>query len=547
MIRSIHARITAPLAAAGALWLAVAAAAPSPMTRDEIIDLSKPAMGFSYWWGHGRFSTGAASAGSCSGSCPNCTHSGQYGGDCSGLTAKVWQIPSPIALEQDAHPYSTNNFRNATTHWTQISRADVKKGDAFVYNTNGAGHIFMYESGDPWGSLWSYECKGCSAGCLHDLRTAGSAYIAIRRNAINEGPPPEPPKKTPKGKIELANCANITGWAQDPNDPQKSIDVVVYVGGHAGVASATGLSAQADVNRSDLCGALGSCDHGFSIPTPLGFKDGSPYAVYAYAVDASSGTLTLLDGSPLQISCILPAPPMPAIRRKVLDQTSLGAWQFTALSNVQHLTDGDVSQYPDGPDLPAQPLVVQADDGTQDVWVIDGPTRRHVPPNALSAWQFDAGETIQTWPSAQLYATPQGVDLRVTPVLVRGSGSDIWLLDDPNPYEGPGGESGAAGAGGSDNTVGSSGAGGSGQGEAGAGGTGGSASAGASGSGGAGTAGSASQGAAGKTVAVIDESAGDQTESGCGCRVVPSGNSGALWALALALLPMTRAARRRRR
>jgi hypothetical protein len=49
-----------------------------------------------------------------------------------------------------------------------------------VYNTNGAGHTFLYESGDGWGSMWAYECKGCSYGCVHNLRTATTTYHAIR-------------------------------------------------------------------------------------------------------------------------------------------------------------------------------------------------------------------------------------------------------------------------------------------------------------------------------------------------------------------------------
>jgi hypothetical protein len=65
--------------------------------------------------------------------------------------------------------------------WRTVSRSSVKKGDAFVYHSNGAGHIFLYESGDGWGSMWAYEAKGCSYGIVHNLRTASSAYKAIAR------------------------------------------------------------------------------------------------------------------------------------------------------------------------------------------------------------------------------------------------------------------------------------------------------------------------------------------------------------------------------
>jgi hypothetical protein len=175
------------LAAVG-LGAREASAELKPMTRDEIIGIAKSGVGFSYWWGHGRWRLDGAQHGSCSGSCPSCSHSGSYGADCSGYVAKAWQVPGPIAVSTDAHPYSTWNFQYESTHWKAIAKGDAKKGDAFVYNSNGAGHIVIYESGDPWGSVWAYECKGCSYGCVKNLRTLGSYYAARRRNLVEDFP-----------------------------------------------------------------------------------------------------------------------------------------------------------------------------------------------------------------------------------------------------------------------------------------------------------------------------------------------------------------------
>lgn len=153
--------------------------------RDAAITRAISSVGFSYYWGHGRFrpeGSTASTAGSCSGSCPDCSHSGSYGGDCSGLAAKVWQIPSSNTdLTVDSHPYSTANFDVDSSQWSTISRGSVLKGDAMVYNDNGAGHIFIYKSGDGFGSMYAYECKACSIGCVYNLRTASTAYHAIRR------------------------------------------------------------------------------------------------------------------------------------------------------------------------------------------------------------------------------------------------------------------------------------------------------------------------------------------------------------------------------
>lgn len=154
--------------------------------RDEAITRAKSGVGFSYWWGHGRWlASGATSSnkGYCSGSCPSCSHSGSYGADCSGYIAKIWRIPSSNdTLSNDSHPYSTWNFVNETTAWHGVSRSNIKKADAMVYNSGGAGHMFLFESGSGWGSMWAYEAKGCSYGIVKNLRTATSAYKAIARN-----------------------------------------------------------------------------------------------------------------------------------------------------------------------------------------------------------------------------------------------------------------------------------------------------------------------------------------------------------------------------
>ena len=157
----------------------------STSVQQAAIDRAKAGVGFSYWWGHGRFlAQGPTSsiAGSCTGNCPSCTHGGSYGGDCSGFAAKVWQVPSSNNdMSVESHPYSTADFYQDTSQWSTVSRGSVKQADAMVHRSGGAGHIFIYDHGDGWGSMYAYECKGCSYGCTAGMRTASSAYHAIRR------------------------------------------------------------------------------------------------------------------------------------------------------------------------------------------------------------------------------------------------------------------------------------------------------------------------------------------------------------------------------
>ncbi len=154
--------------------------------RSNAVARAKDGVGFSYWWGHGRWlASGPSSStrGSCAGSCPSCTHHGSYGADCSGYVAKIWDVPSSNSnVSVDEHPYSTYNFRFQTISWHRISRSAAGLADALTHHDSGSGHIFLHESGDGWGSMWAYEARGCASGIVHDLRTASSAYVAIARN-----------------------------------------------------------------------------------------------------------------------------------------------------------------------------------------------------------------------------------------------------------------------------------------------------------------------------------------------------------------------------
>lgn len=275
------------------------------MSRDEIIAHSKSGMGYSYWWGHARWDpNGVKYAGRCSGSCPGCRHSAtgggpEYGADCSGFTAKVWQVPSATAINKDSHPYSTRDFRYSRTHWDAVARKDMKPGDALVYrnSANTGGHVMIFESWNSAGKGVVYECASCSLGCLHRTRSVASNYIGIRRKSLTD----KPPNKKPRGNLDSANAEQIKGWAQDEDVKDKPIEVHIYFDGAAGTANAKGFKVTADKKRDDLCSSIGSCNHGFTFDVPEQFRDGKPHAVYAYGIDSAGGPNTLLVGSPKTI------------------------------------------------------------------------------------------------------------------------------------------------------------------------------------------------------------------------------------------------------
>lgn len=159
---------------------------PTAAAADAIIARAQTGVGFSYWWGGGRWDpSGAtpANRGSCSGACPDCTHTGVFGADCSGYVAKVWQVPATNTDPmKNSHPYSTATFVSSHREWFEVDRDTLERADALVYNDGRRGHIMLYDSGDPWGQLRVYEAKGCASGIVVNTRTVSTNYRAIRKN-----------------------------------------------------------------------------------------------------------------------------------------------------------------------------------------------------------------------------------------------------------------------------------------------------------------------------------------------------------------------------
>jgi len=46
------------------------------------------------------------------------------------------------------------------------------------------GKQSLYEKDDPWGSMWTFEARGCAYGIVHNIRTAASIFSAIRRDGL---------------------------------------------------------------------------------------------------------------------------------------------------------------------------------------------------------------------------------------------------------------------------------------------------------------------------------------------------------------------------
>lgn len=164
-------------------------AAPQPMQRQHIAAIAASATGFSYRWGGSRWLVGDSNVGTCSSDpgsdgCPQCSHKGPWGADCSGLLNVAWQLPGPLPTHLGAHPYSSWHFAHQAQHWQHIADAAVAQGDAYAYNQGGGGHVFVVDQLDDWGHAMAWECKGCAIGCVYNLRDIPGQYSAIARNGL---------------------------------------------------------------------------------------------------------------------------------------------------------------------------------------------------------------------------------------------------------------------------------------------------------------------------------------------------------------------------
>jgi uncharacterized protein (TIGR03382 family) len=249
------------------------------------------------------------------------------------------------------------------------------------------------------------------------------------------------------GFLDHAGCDGIRGWGWDPDNKTASTNVDVYFNGPAGAAGATGIRNPANISRPDLCTALGSCNHAFVERTPRSLFDGQKHDVHAYAIDLNGSENGELNQSPGSITCAPIEIPKNTVKRWITSPDVLNAWKFNVFTDVADLPQAKVDAEPDGAKISAGPSCVQADDGTAEVWVIDGGTRRHViNPDSLDAWRF----TVTKTPASMVYANPKGLDWPATPDLLKGTAANVYMIDTAPPKAN--GTGGGSDSGGGDST-----------------------------------------------------------------------------------------------
>lgn len=244
--------------------------------------------------------------------------------------------------------------------------------------------------------------------------------------------PPLNLDKSPAGYLDAAGCDTIAGWAQDPDAADRAIPVHIYIGGPAGSPGAVGYTVEAKNKRDDLCAAIGSCNHGFSFPTPRGFLDGQPRDVYVYGIDVTGGENALLGAAPKTLQCDRPNPPFApeiGVKRHVPNPEAMAAWGFD-FNDVVITDDNALAAFPESAPMPAAPMLARVE-GQPEVYLVEPGVKRHVPnPTVMDNWKF-SWDTIA--PAATLDEHYTGVPVTDRPFLARGTDGRVFVIEPAPP------------------------------------------------------------------------------------------------------------------
>ncbi len=174
----------------------VSQAAPPAEPAEAIVCRGTSAEGFSYEWGGECWcSTGcdpdltSCSPGVCTpnpgfSGCPDCTHSGTYGADCSGFVSKAWQVPDPQPTDAcDVTRYVAASFTSDHSYWNVVPMTSLQPADAVASSS----HVILvigYE--DSYGEHEVVEAAGCTPGIIRHSRTFSSSYSGARRINLSD-------------------------------------------------------------------------------------------------------------------------------------------------------------------------------------------------------------------------------------------------------------------------------------------------------------------------------------------------------------------------
>lgn len=316
-------RLSALLTALAALSSpAVLHAAPPEEPAEAIVCRGTSGEGFSYEWGGECWcpngcdpdlvscAPGVCTPNPGSTGCPDCSHSGTYGADCSGFVSKAWQVPDPVALNAcDVTRYVADSFTSSHTYWNAVPMNSLQPADAVATST----HVILvigYE--DAFGEHEVVEAAGCNYGIIRHSRTFSSAYSGARRINLTDC-------VCADGDSETESCGDCgtkqrtcendclwSPWSPCAGPDPTGADATCAPEGGVGVCAsgqrlcvAGWLTCQPRTATTEVCDGLDNdCDGVVDNGTPASLGEG-----YPCTGTCGSGTSQCVDG---QVRCVTP-------------------------------------------------------------------------------------------------------------------------------------------------------------------------------------------------------------------------------------------------
>jgi hypothetical protein len=150
----------------------------------------------------------------------------------------------------------------------------------------------------------------------------------------------------PTGFFDGITDGIISGWSYDPDHPNSSNTIQIYIDGPAGVTEIV-HSTPTDILREDVNDELHiDGAHGFKFAVPDKYLDGQPHSIYIYGIDSDdSRKSTLLIGTPDTFT-LTDSPPTPSLIQVDGDPSDWTGIAPLLTDPAGDVVDDDGQQYP---------------------------------------------------------------------------------------------------------------------------------------------------------------------------------------------------------